>query len=96
MNRTLPTREELMNKLESLCSGAEARSDVASWAIAFIVADDLQVTDRVAWKVLKQLGAVDLIAPDRPYLYGVEDFRAWQAELVPNPSFQRTAAPPLN
>lgn len=82
MKQSMPTREVLLGKLENLCTGSEERSDIASWAIALIEDDELRVTDQAVWNVLKRLGAVDLPAPERRYLYEVEDFRSWQAELI--------------
>ncbi len=82
MENSIPSREVLRCKLEEVSSGAVARSDVASWAMAIILDDNVRVTDWVAWKVLKQLGAADLPAPDREYLYQAEDFDAWRAELL--------------
>jgi len=43
--------------------------------------DSLRVTDQLVWDVLKRLGAVDLPAPDREFLYAVTDFKEWLSEL---------------
>lgn len=80
--RTLPSRQELLRKLDSLCSGAETRDQVAEWAMSIIDDDDIRVTDKAAWRVLEGLGAADLPAPGRDYLYTSEDFKAWKAELL--------------
>jgi len=80
--RSLPSREELLRKLDSLCAGTETRKQIAEWAMSIIDDDDVRVTDKVAWRVLEGLGAADLPAPDRDYLYTTEDFKAWETELL--------------
>jgi len=81
MSRSMPTREDLIEKLQCLCSSEESRAEVAAWAVSIIDDDSLRVTDRLVWDVLTRLGAVDLPAPDRDFLYTVVDFREWQFEL---------------
>lgn len=82
MMRSLPSREELRCKLDGLCAGTETREQVAEWAMSIIDDDDVRVTDKVVWRVLEGLGAVDLPAPDRDFLYTTEDFKAWKTELL--------------
>lgn len=82
MTQNTPTRDDLAAKLRGLCTGQESRIDVAAWAISIINDDSLRVTDRLVWNMLKRLGAVDLPAPDREFLYTVADFEAWLAELT--------------
>jgi hypothetical protein len=76
-----PSREEIVAKLDCLCAGLEAREQVAAWAMS-IIDDDDRVTDRLAWSVMEGLGAADLPAPDRDYLFTVDDFRVWKAQLL--------------
>ena len=82
MMQSLPSREELIRKLDGLCAGTETREQVAEWAVSIIDDGDVRVTDKVAWRVLEGLGAADLPAPDRGYLYTTEDFKEWKAELI--------------
>lgn len=81
MVQSMPTRDELIGRLQRLCSGQESREDVAAWAMSIIDDDSLRVTDQLVWDVLKRLGAVDLPAPDREFLYTVIDFKEWLSEL---------------
>jgi hypothetical protein len=80
----MPTRDDLLRKLEGLCAGTETRDEVSEWATAIIDDSSLKINDQVVWQVLKRLGAVDLIASDRDYLYTIEDFEEWRAELLSN------------
>lgn len=82
MNQSMPTRDDLIGRLQHLCSGRESREDVAAWAMSIIDDDTLRVTDRLVWDVLIRLGAVDLPAPDREFLYTVTDFKEWLSELA--------------
>lgn len=80
----LPTPEEIKTKIQNLIEGRETRSDVSAWATSFFSDDEddqgVQFDPRV-WEVLTSLGAADLIGIDRPYLFGVDDFKAWADEL---------------
>ena len=78
----IPTRDDLLERLQHLCSGQEARANVAAWAVSIIDDDSLRVSDRLVWKFIKRLGAVDLRAPDREFLYTDTDFKEWLSEFV--------------
>jgi hypothetical protein len=78
----MPTRDDVLRKLEGLCAGTETRDQVAEWATDIVNDDSLQITEQVVWRVLKRLGAVDLPSPDRDYLYTIEDFLEWRTELL--------------
>jgi hypothetical protein len=77
----MPTRDELIERLQRLCVGQESREHTATWAMSIIDDDSLRVTDQLVWTVLKKLGAVDLPSPDREFLYTVSDFEEWLSEL---------------
>lgn len=77
-----PFREMLVRTINDLSSGVLDRSEVATWALQLIEDDCLFLSDKLIVLTLKRLGAVDLPAPDRDYLYGRNDFAAWQAELL--------------
>jgi hypothetical protein len=81
MASSMPTRGDLIIKLQRLCSGQESRQDIAAWAVSIIDDDSMRVTDRLVWDVLKRLGAVDLPAPDREFLYTIADFKEWISDL---------------
>lgn len=78
---TIPTRESVILILEGLCSKKMNRAEVASWAVSIIENDSIRINDDVVWDVLKKLGAVDLPAPDRDFLYMDLDFKGWISEL---------------
>lgn len=80
--KNIPTRDDLIGKLQCLCSGQESRKDIAAWAMSIIEDDSLRVTDRLAWNVLKKLAGVDSPAPDREFLFTVIDFKQWLSELL--------------
>lgn len=82
MTRSMPTRDDLIEKLQHLCSGDETRVAIANWATSIIDDDSLRVTERSIWGVLVRLGAVDLPASDREFLYSVSDFENWKSELL--------------
>lgn len=73
----LPARHEIASIINQLRSGLIDRNYAAQWAFSIIDADDIRVTDQVAWKVIQCLGAADLISSDRDYLYGIDDFDDW-------------------
>ena len=81
MTQSMPTRDDLIWRLQRLCSGQESRETVAAWAMSFVLDDSLRVTDRLVWDVLKKLDAVDLPTSDREFLYTVTDFKEWLSEL---------------
>ncbi len=76
-----PTRAEVLMKIEAMRAATESREAVAAWAMTIIEDDSVEVTDSVVWKVLKNLGAVDMPGIDRPYLYADEDFSDWERNL---------------
>lgn len=82
MEHLAPTRNTLLRKLDDLKSGSAGRADLASWAMAIVEDDGVRVTDQVVMQALKRLGAVDLPAPDRDYLYIEADFEDWKADLL--------------
>lgn len=82
MSQSMPTRQELANKIDGLCTGSESREGISEWAVAFIEDDSIRVTDEIVWSILENLGAADLPAVDRDYLYTIEDFKAWKFELL--------------
>lgn len=76
-----PTRDDLLLMLENLCSGKTNRADVAAWAFSIIEDDTIRVTDGAVRDVLKGLGAVDIPASDRDFLYTEDGFTEWAARL---------------
>jgi hypothetical protein len=81
MSAGLPNRAEVLLKIKAMRVATESREAVAAWAMTIIDDDSVEATDSVVWKVLKNLGAVDMPGIDRPYLYAEEDFAGWESNL---------------
>lgn len=81
MMNSMPSRKDLIDKIDLLCSAKETREQVAQWASS-LLNSDFQVRDRIAWSVLEGLGAADLPSTDREYLYSVRDFNEWRSMLI--------------
>lgn len=79
--RTLPTKQEVLDVLNKLISDELTREQVSSWATAIMDDDEIPMTDGIVWDALEKLGASDLIATDRPFLYEVKDFVIWRDSL---------------
>ncbi|WP_256737213.1 hypothetical protein, partial [Enterobacter sp. SECR19-1250] len=69
--------ESAWEEMTCLFAPSLDRTNIAQWAFSIIDADDIRITDQVAWKVIQSLGAVDLPSSDRDYLYGIDDFDDW-------------------
>ena len=82
MARSLPTRIEVVSKLEAMRSAYQTREEVAAWAVSNIDDDAVEVTDATVWKVLKSIGGADLIGEGGSYLFGNEDFDEWERTLA--------------
>lgn len=80
MNK-LPERDEVIDVINQLKLGEKERGFVAKWAFSFIDNDEIRVTDQIVWKVIQNLGAVDLPSSDRDYLYNCDDFDDWVISL---------------
>lgn len=78
--RSEPTRSDIVERISNLLSGSVKRREVTEWAFE-IFDDDLRINDPVVAEYLKILGAVDLPADDREYLYTEDDLSGWIAEL---------------
>lgn len=78
---TSPSREETASKLRQLIEGAITRQEASEWAMQWVAASDPNVQDERVWDALLALGGCDGPSTDRPYLYGVEDFKIWLHEL---------------
>lgn len=78
----MPSREELIEKLDLLCALKISREDISEWAFNNIVTAQPYDEQQIEWKVLKNLGSVDLPSIDRDYLYMESDFLAWKEELL--------------
>ncbi len=82
MAQSMPTRDDLIGRLQRLCAAQESRVDVAAWAMSIIDDDSLRVTDQLVWNILKRLAGVDVPAPDREFLFTNTDFEEWLSELL--------------
>jgi len=82
MKNSLPTKDDVILKIEAMMRASETREAVAAWAMEIMNDDTVDLTDALVWNVLKNLGGADLLGDDRPYLYTNEDFADWKAELT--------------
>lgn len=80
----LPSLKIIDEKIQMLINGIESRESISAWAISIIDDDSVKISNKLAWKIIQNLGAADLMAGDNSYLYTVEDFKAWQKELFKN------------
>jgi hypothetical protein len=76
-----PAVAKLLEKLEGLVDGSVTREAASRWAWRWIGADDPGRMDPVIWSALNYLGGADSPSTDRPYLYGLEDFQSWLADV---------------
>jgi len=74
-------RKKTIENLEKLISGVVERSEVAAWAEAYVVDDQLVFSDKDLWNVIQWLGAVDTPVAEDGYLYGKSDFEEWVNDL---------------
>lgn len=74
-------KEQLQKKIAQLLSNEASREEISEWAFSIIDDDYIFVDDQALWKILQCLGAVDLPAPDRDFLYEKDDFVSWLKEL---------------
>lgn len=85
MDAQFPIRTEIKEKIALLRHSKLSPEEVSAWAINIMnddaISREIVASDIIAWKVLVRLGGADLFGVDRPYLYGNEDFDAWEAEL---------------
>lgn len=76
-----PTRQNVIAIIEQLRHGIISRDYVSKWAFSIIDDPDVFIPDKLLWNVIQNLGAVDLSAPDREYLYENIDFDDWLDSL---------------
>lgn len=81
MNKKQPTRQSVIVMLEQLQQGIIDRDTASQWAFSIIDDESVFISDQVLWSVIQNLGAVDLTAPDRTYLYENIDFDDWLNSL---------------
>ena len=82
MDSNVPTRSDMINKLNFLIANQDKRVEVAAWAISIVDDDSVHITDQLVLDVLEKMGGVDLPTTDREFLYMVEDFEDWKNILV--------------
>lgn len=76
----MPTKDDVVHKLESLVRGDLSREEASNWARAWITRLD-EVSDPEVRRAIDSLYGADSPSTDRPYLYAREDFEQWLAEL---------------
>lgn len=84
----LPSLKIIDEKIQMLINGTESRESISVWAVSIIDNDSIKISNKTAWKIIQNLGAADLMIGDDSYLYTVEDFKAWQKELLETPPVQ--------
>lgn len=82
-NLIQPTKEQIANKLEKVLREESTREEVVDWALHFITCDDLEIVDFAAWRFLKVVGGLDLLASPNDYLYSFEDIKSWILDYAP-------------
>lgn len=81
MVKFLPTRSEVLRKIDILRNAPQGREDVAAWAISIIDDDEIQVDDMRLWDVIKNIGGADILIDIGVYLYNDQDFDEWKKDL---------------
>ena len=84
----LPSLKIIDEKIQMLINGTESRELISAWAVSIINNDSIKISNKTAWKIIQNLGAADLMIGDDSYLYTIEDFKAWQKELLETPPVQ--------
>ena len=75
-----PSHEDVVGAFNDLISGTRTRKEVSQWAVSYIVSG-VRIKDKRISQAIDDLGMVDLISTDRPYLYDEGDFREWLREF---------------
>ena len=81
MNQKLPSRNEVIEKIELAMANQLSREELSDWAFKIYDDDMLVVTDNVVWKVISWLVCCDAYGFDRPYLYVDKDLNDWMTSL---------------
>lgn len=78
---TAPTLAEIADQLRGLLAGGISRREASAWARQWVVADNPNIDDDIAWRALERLGAADLRGGETEFLYHDIDFHAWLDEV---------------
>lgn len=85
-----PTLEELLKKLSAVLEGQLTREEVSDWVCNYVYADEIEVSDFLAWDLLTIMTAIDMPDFDKPqYLYSKKDLQAWLQEYVEKSQLER-------
>jgi hypothetical protein len=79
---SVPTRDDVAQKIRQLIAGELSREAVANWAAPWIGKFHEIELDRKIKDALDSLAAADMPTSDRPYLFEQVDFEAWLDELM--------------
>ena len=81
----IPSREEVLARLEGLASGDVPPTEVADWANEYLVFDNPQmypsVQDELVWEAIGLLAGADLKDGPKSYLHGPDDFQVWAGRI---------------
>ena len=81
VNDPFPLLGEIILVFDQLIAEVISRSEASVWATPFFLNDDVRVDDDRIRNALEYLYIADAISTDRPFLYGIEDFREWREEI---------------
>lgn len=81
VDRGVPSRADVCEKLRQLIAGEATREQVSLWAHRWVAAGRSEVDDQAVWTALTWLGGADLRAGAEEYLYLGLDFEAWIDEV---------------
>ena len=92
---SVPTREQVREKLYELQKGNITVEEVSNWATEYVLFDDPQIypeiEDPLVWETICKLSGSDSRISEGTYLYSGEDFERWLAEFEKKCSNDPTA-----
>ena len=77
----MPSKNEIISKIDALINQTETRESVSAWAFKYIDDDYLDVNDEDVWNALVGLCASDQLGDENSYLYNELDFEDWKNRL---------------
>ena len=92
---SVPTREQVREKLYELQNGNITIEEASNWATEYVLFDDPQIypeiKDQLVWETICKLSGSDLQISKGTYLHSVGDFESWLAEFEKECSDDPTA-----
>ncbi|HEX6970309.1 MAG TPA: hypothetical protein VF174_16060 [Micromonosporaceae bacterium] len=78
---TAPSRRQVRDARVSLIDEPSRVEEIASWALEWLLNDDVDIEDEVVWDALDTLAGADIQTAPNVYLHGLEDFIAWLTDF---------------